>query len=418
MHLQIPEAFSELFNPAWRHQAYWGGRGGAKTRSFGAALIVQAAQQHHRVLCCREIQNSIDASVKQVLADAIDRMKLPGFKVLDTEIRGPNDSLFIFAGMRSNPDKIKSAEGITRVWVAEANRVSQRSIDLLIPTIRADDAQLWWEWNPETNTDPVDALFRGEFPPPNSHVRRVSWRDNPWFPKSLLEEKDRAYRADAGLASHIWDGEYRPAQEGAYFAAHLQEAREQGRIGRVSRDPTLPIRAFWDLGYDDRTAVWIGQFVGREIRVLDHFEGRQQPLGYYIAELRTRGWAAAEMVLPHDGANVTVIAQGSARQQLMGAGFAVKVVPNQGKGAAMLRVEAARKLFPSIWFNEDTTRDGLKRLGAYVERRDPKTGAGLGPLHDEASDSADAFGLMCVAYEEPRATARNWDWTPPATAWG
>jgi phage terminase large subunit len=156
------------------------------------------------------------------------------------------------------------------------------------------------------------------------------------------------------------------------------------------------------LGRRDATAIWLAQFVGREIRVLDYIEGRGQEMAYYIAELHAKGYGKALMVLPHDGANTTVIAPGSAREQLQAAGFEVDVVPNQGAGAALQRVEAGRRLFPSIWFNEDTTRPGIKALGAYHERQDDKRNVGLGPMHDWASDPADAFGLMCVAYEEPQ----------------
>ena len=186
--------------------------------------------------------------------------------------------------------------------------------------------------------------------------------------------------------------------------------RDEGRIAPLNRDPLLRVRCFWDLGRRDATAIWVAQFVAREVRVLDYVTGQGQELGYYVAQLRTRGWNAALQVLPHDGRAVSVIAPGSAEEQLRAAGFEVETVPNQGKGAALQRVEAARRLFPQIWFNDTPeVESGLKALAAYHEKRDETRNVGLGPEHDWASDPADAFGLMCVAYEQPgvRATPRR-----------
>jgi phage terminase large subunit len=178
--------------------------------------------------------------------------------------------------------------------------------------------------------------------------------------------------------------------------------REEGRICPQAKDPVLRVRAFWDLGRNDATAIWVAQFVAREIRVLDYIEGRGQQLAYYIEQLRSRGWGDAICQLPHDGVHVRLEAPGSVEQQVRAAGFEVQVTPNQGPGAALQRVEAARRLFPRIWFNDTAdVASGLKALAAYHERRDEKRNVGLGPMHDWASDPADAFGLMCVAYEEP-----------------
>lgn len=178
--------------------------------------------------------------------------------------------------------------------------------------------------------------------------------------------------------------------------------RAEGRITALAADPILRARAFWDLGRRDATAIWIAQFVGREVRVLDYIEGRGQALAYYVSALRERGWGGALCQLPHDGRTVTLIAPGSAEEQLKAAGFEVGVIPNQGPGAAMQRVEAARRLFPQIWFNDTAAvAAGMKALAAYHERRDDNRNVGLGPEHDWASDPADAFGLMCVAYEAP-----------------
>jgi phage terminase large subunit len=222
----------------------------------------------------------------------------------------------------------------------------------------------------------------------------------------MIEEMERDYRVDPALAAHIWDGEYRPAAEGAYYAGGLHAAQEEGRIGKLAIDPLLPVRCYWDLGYDDYTAIWAAQFVGREIRVLDFMIGHRQPLGYYAGLLRERGWGNALQVLPHDGANVRVETPGSASFQLREAGFNVEVVPNQGRGAAMERVRAAQRLFPSIWFDDEKTEDGRRRLAHYAPKMD-KDGRDMGPDHATESDTADSFGLMAVHYQPPRVVVKK-----------
>jgi phage terminase large subunit len=136
--------------------------------------------------------------------------------------------------------------------------------------------------------------------------------------------------------------------------------------------------------------------------VLNYYEAQGQPLATHIAWLREHGYGKALCVLPHDGESNDMVHDVSYDSALKAAGFETQVVPNQGKGAAKMRIEAARRLFPSIWFNEATTEGGRDALGWYHERKDETRSIGLGPEHDWASHGADAFGLMCVAYEEPR----------------
>ena len=150
--------------------------------------------------------------------------------------------------------------------------------------------------------------------------------------------------------------------------------------------------------------MWAVQFIGREIRVLNYYEAVGQPLATHVQWMRSQGYTPdrAQVFLPHDGATNDKVYDVSYESALREAGYSVTVIPNQGKGAAMFRVEAVRRLFPSIWVNEDTCAGGLEALGAYHERKDEARGIGLGPNHDWASHGSDAFGLVCVAYEEPQ----------------
>jgi phage terminase large subunit len=208
----------------------------------------------------------------------------------------------------------------------------------------------------------------------------------------------------------VWEGDYAKAFEGAYFARELAEARQQGRISEVPRDPLLPIRLFWDIGgagaKADACAIWAVQFVGQEIRILDYIEGQGQVLGYYTNELRSRGYEKAACYLPHDGMNTNAVTGLRYGDHLRDAGFDVTVIPNQGSGAAAMRIEAVRRLFPKVWFNASTTEAGRDALGYYHERKDEHRDIGLGPEHDWSSHAADAFGLMAISYEEPSASRR------------
>src|SRR5690606_11011010 len=138
--------------------------------------------------------------------------------------------------------------------------------------------------------------------PPDSLVRQVSWRDNPWFAASPMQaEMEFDYQSDPARAEHVWGGGYVTSVEGSYYAAQLMRARNDGRIGVVVEDPVLSKRAYWDFGVADSMAIWVVQFVGAEVRVLDYCEGQGQPLGYYTDWLRRRGHENALCFLPHDG---------------------------------------------------------------------------------------------------------------------
>ena len=218
MAVQIPGPFRFLFNGEARYRCAWGGRGSGKSHSFAQALVIKAAQRPLRVLCCREIQKSIKDSVKRLLDDKIAACGLGGFYTsTDTEIRGANGSLFLFAGLRTNPDSVKSTEGIDIAWIEEASTVSQSSLDILTPTIRKPGSEIWATWNPRFKTDPIDNMFRGGEPPPDSIVRKVNFDANPWFPDVLRTEMEWDRRRDPDKYAHVWLGEYRRDSEARVF---------------------------------------------------------------------------------------------------------------------------------------------------------------------------------------------------------
>lgn len=422
--LQIPtaEVFLPLLEPA-RDKGAWGGRGSGKSHFF-AGLLIEDSLANKGLLsaCIREVQKSLKDSAKRLIEAKLAEHGLgeaDGFKVFREIIETPGDGAIIFQGMQDHTaESIKSLEGFKRAWAEEAQTLSARSIGLLRPTIRAEGSELWWSWNPRRKNDPVDVSLRGTTKPTGAIVVRANWSDNPWFPSVLEQERLDCLRNQAEQYDHIWEGGYATVLEGAYYAQPIAEARAQKRIGRVSADPLLTIKLVCDIGGTgakaDAFAMVAEQWVGREIRVLNYYESVGQPLAAHLNWMRANGYTPdrVQIILPHDGSSHDKVYDVSYESAFRDAGYDVVVIPNQGKGAAMLRVESARRLFPSMWFNEATTAALLDALGWYHEKRDTERNIGLGPEHDWSSNGADAFGLGCVAYEEPqekrKAKARSY----------
>ena len=418
--IDTAEAFEPLLYPA-RYKGAWGGRGSGKSQFFAGLEVEDAlrfpgdAQEGMRLVCIREVQKSLKHSAKSLIEAKLAEYGLgerDGFKVYSDTIKTPGDGLIIFQGMQDHTaDSIKSLEGFHRAWVEEAQSLSPLSMQLLRPTIRWESprlglkSEMHFSWNPRRKVDPVDRLLRSDAPT-GSQVVRANWSDNPWFPSVLEAERQDCLRTTPEQYDHIWEGGYATVNAGAYYAAAIQLAKSEGRIGRVAADPLMTKRAVWDIGGTgakaDACSIWIVQYVGRELRFLDYYEAQGQPLATHIEWLRSNGHGSAMCVLPHDGATNDRVHDVSYESSLRAAGFEVQVIANQGAGAAMKRVEAARRLFPSMWF-DDKCQPGIDAIGWYHERRDDERGIGLGPEHDWSSHGADAFGLAAVAYELPQA---------------
>ena len=308
-------------------------------------------------------------------------------------------------------DFIKSLEGFRIAWVDEAQSLSARSLALLRPTIRAEGSELWASWNPRRKSDSIDDFLRAR-KPPGAIVINANWRDNPWFPSVLEEERRTDLSLYPDRYDHVWEGDYVRAFEGAYFADTLTQARKDGRIGKVSADPLLPLRAFIDIGGSGATpdafTIWIVQWVGTEIRILDYYESVGQVLAFHVNWLRSRGYQYAILYLPHDGIAANNVTGKRYEDHLREAGFTVEPpIKNQGRGAAMMRIEALRRLGPQIWWNERPPRPAATRSGFITNARTTRGTWGwdrstIGPSH-----AADALGLMAICYEAPGRAARS-----------
>jgi phage terminase large subunit len=208
MRFDLPRKLQFLFKPATYKVAH-GGRGGAKSWGFARALIAKAYYQPLTILCAREFQNSIQDSVHKLLKEQIEAMGLgPWFYATNTSITSSAGAQFIFLGIRNNPGKIKSTEGIDIAWVEEAAKVSEESWQLLIPTIRKDNSEIWVSFNPEEEDDPTYQRWVLN-PPPDCKTVQINWRDNPWFPDRLRKQMEHMRSVDLDAYLHIWEGQCR-----------------------------------------------------------------------------------------------------------------------------------------------------------------------------------------------------------------
>jgi len=365
------------------------------------------------IVCGREFMNSLDdSSLAEVKAAIFEEPWLAAaYDVGEKYIRTRDGRIyFAFVGLRHNLDSIKSKSRIRLLWVDEAEPVSETAWTKTINTVREEGAEVWVTWNPERRKSATNKRFRDD-PPSMSKIIELNWRDNPKFPKTLDIKRVEDQKKRPDQYDHVWEGDYVTAIEGAYYASALTQAKAEGRISRVAFDPLMRVRIFCDLGGTgakaDAFAMWPAQFIGKEIRTRDYYEAQGQPLATHIEWLHSKGYkpGRADIYLPHDGETNDRIIDVSFESAFRDAGYDVTVIPNQGKGAAKQRVESGRRRFPIIWFDEETTSDGRDALGWYHEKKsDDDREALLGPEHDWSSHGSDAFGLMCVAYEEPRAT--------------
>lgn len=420
--VKIPSKLIPVFAGEADVRGAYGGRGSAKTRSFALMTAVRAYMwaaegREGIILCGRQYMNTLDESSLEEVKAAIrsEEWLNEVFDIGEKYVRTKDGRVhYKFTGLDRNVGSVKSKSRILLCWVDEAEAVNDTAWTILIPTIREEDSELWVTWNPERDGSATDIRFR-KTKDPRYKVVELNWRDNPRFPAKLERDRQRDLKDRPDEYGHIWEGEYKKAFVGSYYASSLTQAREENRICRVVADPLLRIRTYHDIGGSgnkaDNYAIWVCQFVNREIRILDHYESQGQTLSFHVQWMRDHDYENALVFLPHDGVNSNNITGKRYQDHWEEAGFDVEVIPNQGPGAAMQRIEAGRRLFPRMWIDEEKCKAGLDALGWYHEKRDDNRNVGLGPCHDWASHSADAFGLMAIHYDEPKVSDNiepNW----------
>jgi phage terminase large subunit len=413
---KFPSKLQFLFTPK-RYKIAHGGRGSAKSWGFARGLLIQAFQRPLRVLCTREIQKSIKQSVHRLLSDQIEAMGLGQFfEVLETEIRGRNGSLFIFAGLSDQTaESIKSYEGVDICWIEEAQAVTRRSLDILIPTIRKDGSEIWFSFNPELDSDEVFARFVLDTPD-NATVVEMNWRDNPWFPE-VLEAERQDFLRQVGLGKrsqddydNIWEGKCRAAVEGAIYHGEIVAAKTGKRLRNVPYDPLLKVHTIWDLGWNDCMSILLVQKQASEVRIIRYIEDSHRTYESYVNELNELKYRWGKDYLPHDGKAKSAESGRSPREILKALGRPVywPCVPNIGVEDG---IKAARMLFPRVYFDETNAGQLFNRLSRYRRRINQQTQQPEAPRHDENSHGSDGFRMLAVI--EPELTNDD-DWQVPA----
>ncbi len=420
----FPPAYRALFQNNWRYIVYYGGRGGGKSWAVADALLILGTQNTLRILCARELQISIADSVHRLLCDRIEALGLTAFyRITQKSLEGINGTIFLFKGIRHNSTEIKSTEGIDICWVEEAEKVSRNSWEVLIPTIRKEGSRIIVTFNTKNITDATYERFilhKRE----NTYVRKVSWRDNPFFPEVLNKERLDMLARDPEAYAHIWEGEPDTRYSGGVYAIQMARAAADGRMRKNLYDPELPVHTAWDLGRKDSTAIWFWQKAGLEIRLVDYYENNlKDDINHYIEQLYGRrliiksrnpvngivtgwilgepvanavhrsGWKYGKHYVPHDAANKLLAAGGrSIVQQAYALGVKMWVVAatSQQNG-----IDAAKLTIGFSWFDEIRCAYGIRCLNNYHTAWDEdKQRFGDTPVHDWSSDCADAYEII------------------------
>jgi phage terminase large subunit len=404
--LQVPRKLQALLKPK-RYKGAYGGRGGAKSHFFAEQIIIRCLQAKTRVVCIREVQNSIKDSVKQLLADKINKFGLgDAFEVIENEIRCKlNDSFIIFRGMQSyNATNIKSLEAFNIAWVEEAQTLSQLSLDMLRPTLREEGSELWFSWNPRFKTDPVDMFFRKN-PPEEAISVLVNWRDNPWFPTVLMAEMLHDYSVDEDKADHIWNGAYGSGQ-GAVLAKWVNKAEREQRIHNdvlIDKDGS-GIHVSSDIGFRDTASWWFWQPKIGGFSVLKYDGDNGLDADDWIPRIQDNilalGGKLEKIWLPHDARAKTFQSKHTTVEKFLekfGAGK-IGLVPQSKK---IDQIEAARTVINQCEFHKDACEEGLDGLRAWEFIYNEETGTfSREPLHNWASHPSDGFAYGCQVMQD------------------
>lgn len=400
--ITIPSVFKFLRTPS-RYKTLYGGRGGGKSHGAARTLLVMGMEKPLRIVCGREIQKSIKDSTHTLLADLIRSHGLTWFyEIQETVIKGKNGTEFKFRGLKHNITDLKSLEGANYLIIEEAENVSHNSYEIVIPTIRKEGSEIWIIFNPKNLTDPTYQRFVANKSPDNL-VKKISWRDNPFFPNVLEKERLKLFKDDPEAYQHIWEGEPDTRRSGAIYAKQIAKAREEGRICKVPYDSGSEVFTVWDLGFGDATSIWWLQFVGRELRWLEYYENYGELLPHYaeIVKSKPYNYMSKGHFLPHDGDSGNI--RGAAPStQLKAMGVQTTTIDRAGNQDV---IRGQRELLSTVLgysvFDEVKTKEGLFALESYhFEWDDDRNVFKKTPEHDWSSHAADAARSVGIVVEK------------------
>ena len=406
--IRMPPKMAPLFEGDYRFRGAWGGRGSAKTRTFAKMTAVKGymfgmAGVSGQILCAREHLNSIDESsfteVKQAIKEEpfLDEY----YECGERYIRSKDGRIeYVFAGLRRNLNSIKSKARILLCWVDEAEPVPETAWQVLIPTVREDDSEIWVSWNPATKGNATDTRFKID-PTDDMKIVEMNWRDNPWYPAVLNNDRlnDKIKRPDT--YDHVWEGDYLIYTEGSYYKNEMRACREELRMGSVPYDPNVGVVTAWDLGIGDSTAIWFAQWVGQEIHIIDYYEASGEALQHYTKMLQDRGYTYMEHILPHD-VQARELGTGKTRLEVLRTqGLSnITVCPIMGVDDG---IQAVRAALGACWFDGVKAERGIECLSQYRREFNDKTLAWHGrPCHDWTSHAADSFRYLITGHRQTK----------------
>lgn len=418
---KFPKIFKPLDEPH-RYKMIWGGRGKGASWTVARKLLILGAQKPLRILCTRELQKSIKQSVHKLLSDQIISLQLSGFyEVQQQGIFGRNGTEIFFIGVKSNPDEIKSMEGIDICWIEEGHALTESSWDIIDPTIRKDGSEIWATWNTRFKFDYLHQLFVINEPPPDSLVLKVNYPDNPFFPDVLRKQMEAMKADNYEKYLNIWMGELKTLAEGAIFGSQVLKAKKENRFCKIPVVSGSQVFSFWDLGRNDHTAIWFMQNVGKEYRMIDYYENRLQDIEHYGKVIsgqlspdemrlagvtkedqeRRQGYLYGEHFMPHDVKAQSLGMKLTREEQFVNCG--VKPITVVKRIAVKNdAIEMARQIFAEVWFDKDRCSKGIECLSNYrYEYNDNKDTHNQNPHHDWASNGADAFMQFAQGFRTP-----------------
>lgn len=396
----FPKKFKAFDKPC-RYKFARGGRGSGKSWSVAKKLLLIGAQKPTRILCTREVQKSIKQSVHQLLKDQINGMGLDSFyQVLETEIRGLNGTRIYFSGLSDmTADSIKSFEGVDICWIEEGQAITDKSLKILTPTIRAEGSEIWVTYNPQLDSDPIHQMANAERD--DTITIDVNWYDNPWFPTVLNDERLHA-KATLPTAEyeHIWEGKCMPAVEGAIYFNEIADAEAKGRVTRLQYDPMLKVHTIWDLGFNDSMFITFVQRGASEIRIIHAIEDNQRTLVDYVeSDIKPLNYNWGSDWLPHDGFAKRHQSGKSDAEVMLALGRKVIAIPNMDIESGIRR---GREVFPRVYFNKES--EGVMRLVECLKRYrrhvSKATGEPSRPVHDEYSHGADNYRYIAIVADK------------------
>ena len=412
----FPEKMGVLFERS-RYKVIYGGRGGGRSWGCARALLLKSIQKPIRVLCAREIQKSIRDSVHKLLSDQIQLLSIGHFfEVQEAVIKVRNGGEFVFAGLSTQTiESIKSMEGVDYVWNEEAHIITKRSWDILIPTIRKENSEIWITFNPSLESDETFQRFVVN-PPPDTVVVKLDYHDNPWFPDVLEKERLFCKENDPDSYPNIWEGACKPAVEGAIYYHEIEKAQKENRICNVPYGPLLKVHVVLDLGWSDSLAAGLVQKNFSEIRIIEYIEASHTKLDVFSSELKTRPYNWGKVWLPHDGYAKTLNAGGKSTEDILKKlGWDVSKKEEITELSIEDGIRDTRMMFHRIYFDktkceaikppEVLTQDFnetplhwrlIECLQRYHRHINNQTQTASTPVRDDYTHGADTVRYICV----------------------